>query len=160
MTAFSFYYSFPQLATNVFCKATIQALNTLGAISLVRGNSAPKRDPIPGGDVTSVVSFSGFREGFFSISLSRQFADMIFRETIEKEARDSYELKEEETGKFASKITEFARVQLQAQDYELFPATITTFHGKNGKIPWPNEGSSILTPFKTGDGNFYLETGF
>lgn len=158
--AINSYYSFPQIAVDAFCDATIQALNSMSAVSLVRGNSTFKKDTAPNGDVTSVVSFVGYRDGYFSISLSQSFADKIFGKKIEKKTRDSNGQIEDETGQLASRITGNARVQLQAQGYEIFPTTITTFSGNTEKIPRTKEGSPILTPFRTGDGNFYLEVDF
>lgn len=158
--AINSYYSFPQTAVDAFCDATIQALNSLSAVSLVRENSTLKKGTAPNRDVTSVVSFVGYRDGYFSISLSQSFADKILGTTIEKKTRDSNGQTEDEAGQLASRITGNARVQLQAQDYEIFPTTITTFLGKTEKIPRTKGGSPILIPFRTGDGNFYLEVDF
>ncbi len=153
-------FFFGRTAADAFGEATIQALYSIEVLSLVRGNSTRKMDNTPNGDVTAIVHFTGNRDGYFSIGFSRSFAGNHFENMTDESADETNEDLEEEIGKFASKIAAGARDQLQSQGHDIFPTSITVIHGNDETLPRTRAGTPILTPFKTGDGNIYLEVDF
>ena len=147
-------------AKETFNDAAIRVLYSAGIVSLVRGNSTLKNDNVPLGDVTVVIHFTGHRDGFFSASFSQMFADKFAIIATQEKTPSSDDLMDEEIGKFASQIANDGRSQLKDRGYEIFPTSLTVIHGKIEKIPRTRGGSPMLTPFRTEDGDFYLEVDF
>ena len=154
-------FPFLKIATDAFGEAAIQALYSMGAVSLVQENATRKMDNTPDGDVTAIIHFTGHRDGYFSVSFSQSFVGNNFEKATKEETDDEADKSlEEEIGKFASRIAASARDQLQSQDYGIFPTSATVIHGKNESLPRTREGAPFLIPFRTGDGHIYLEIDF
>lgn len=152
--------SFLQIASDTFSKAATNVLHTMGVASLEKGESTVKKNNTPDGDVTVVVHFIGHRDGYFSISFSQSFAEKILESGIEDNSPDLDNQFDDRIGKIAARIADKGRIHLQSQGYQFFPTSLAIIRGERPGLPRTKEKSSLLTPFTTEDGNFYLEVDF
>lgn len=146
---------------NPFLQATINVLSTMAMISPKPGKAGVKEGDVAVGDITGIIGITGHAEGSLAVSFSESCALKI----VENMVGEKYEKMTEEVadavGELTNMISGDARAQLQKAGFDFTAAIPTVVRGKDHTIRHLSQGGpTVMIPFTTDDGNFYVEASF
>ena len=146
---------------NPFLQATINVLSTMAMISPKPGKPGVKQGDTAVGDITGIIGITGDAEGSLAVSFSESCALKI----VENMVGEKYEKLNEEVadcvGELTNMISGDARAQLQKLGFNFTAAIPTIIRGKEHSVRHiPQGGTTIMIPFSTDDGDFYIEASF
>lgn len=142
---------------NPFLEGTISVLKTMAMTEPVAGKPYLKKDNQARGDVSGIIGFTGSARGSLAISFSKTailkiVSNMIgeHHSEINGEVRDA-------VGEITNMISGVARKSLEAQGFIVQAAIPTIISGENHAILHVLGGPSIIIPFKTDAGPFFVD---
>lgn len=146
---------------NPLLEATQDVLSTMAMTNAIPGQPTVKTSTEPLGDITSMIAFTGPQsQGSLAISFpnasilalnERMLGDIV--KTIDDSIKDL-------VGELTNMITGGAKRRYEAVGLDFALSRPQTFVGRNMSINHHIESSTIMVPFDSDAGNFYLEFSF
>ncbi len=146
---------------NPFLQATINVLSTMARMSPKPGKPTVKDDDTAVGDITGIIGLTGAQNGSLAVSFSESCALKIVENMVGEKYSELNQEVADAVGELTNMISGDARAQLQKLGFN-FPAAIPTIvRGKDHSIRHiPQGGTTLMIPFTTDDGDFYIEASF
>ncbi|MGB0835188.1 MAG: chemotaxis protein CheX [Psychrobium sp.] len=146
---------------NPFLDSLLNVLKTMASTDLKPGKPALKKNAIAHGDVSGLIGMVGpTTKGSLSISFEESLALKVMHRML-GEAPDT--INEEVTdmvGEITNMVTGGAKNLLGEKGYEFDMATPIIVSGKNHAITHLCDGTKIMIPFTSEDGNAVIEICF
>jgi len=142
---------------NPFLNGTLEVLKKMAAIDAVPGKPRVKTDESAFGDVSGIIGITGDALGSLALSFSeacicRVVADMLGErfEGVTQEIIDA-------TGELTNMISGASRTQMEKMGMRVYAAIPTVVHGRRHTISHILKAPSIVIPFSTAAGPFFVD---
>jgi chemotaxis protein CheX len=142
---------------NPFLEGTVDVLKTMAMVEPRPGKPYLKKGNQAKGDVSGIIGMTGSVRGSLALSFSERSIFKIVsgmlgenHGEINGEVRDA-------VGEITNMISGVARKKLEAQGYNVVAAIPTVVSGKDHAILHVLGGASIIIPFETDDGPFFVD---
>lgn len=146
---------------NPFLEATVNVLKTMAMITPKAGKPSLKGGSESKGDVSGLIGLTGLAEGSLAVSFSERCALKIVENMLGESFNEINGQVSDAVGELTNMISGDARARLQKIGYDFTAAIPTVVSGKSHSIRHiSNGGPTILLPFNTDDGEFYVEACF
>ncbi len=146
---------------NPFLQATINVLSRMAMLSPKPGKPGVKENDTAKGDITGIIGLTGDAEGSLAVSFSESCALKIVENMVGEKYDELNEEVADCVGELTNMISGDARAQLQKLGFEFTAAIPTIVRGKGHTIRHLAQGgTTIMIPFTTDHGNFYIEASF
>jgi chemotaxis protein CheX len=146
---------------NPFLQATINVLSTMAMLSPKPGKPSIKESDITVGDIMGIIGLTGHSEGSLAVSFSESCALKVVENMIGEKHEEMNEEVADAVGELTNMISGDARSQLQKVGFDFTAAIPTVVRGKDHTVRHVAQGgTTLMIPFSTDDGNFYIEASF
>lgn len=146
---------------NPFLQATINVLSTMAMITPKAGKPILKEGSVSKGDVTGIIGLTGDAEGSLAVSFSESCALKIVENMVGERYEELTDEVADAVGELTNMISGDARSQLQKMGMDVTAALPTVVRGKGHTVKHIVQGAAtILIPFQTEHGDFYVEASF
>lgn len=146
---------------NPFLESMINVLSTMAQIQAKPGKPNLKGDNVAKGDVTGIIGMAGEQA---KGSLAITFTDKAIMHIASQMLGETIDTFDESLGDVAGEITNMvtggAKRILSERGYKFEMAVPSTIIGKNHTITHNTKGPTVLIPFETDAGAFYIEVCF
>ena len=146
---------------NPFLQATVNVLSTMAMLLPKPGKPQIKESDVAVGDITGIIGLTGYAEGSLAVSFSEPCALKIVENMIGEQYTEMNEDVADAVGELTNMISGDARSQLQKLGYDFTAAIPTVVRGKDHTVRHVAQGgTTLMIPFSTENGNFYIEATF
>ena len=146
---------------NPFLQATIHVLSTMAMLTPKPGKPRVKESEVAVGDITGIIGLTGHVEGSLAVSFSESCVLKIVENMIGEKYPELNEEVADAVGELTNMISGDARSQLQKVGFDFTAAIPTVIRRKDHTVRHIAEGgTTVMIPFSTDDGNFYVEASF
>ncbi|MDP6278704.1 MAG: chemotaxis protein CheX [Nitrospinota bacterium] len=146
---------------NPFLQATINVLSTKAMLSLKPGKPRIKKSVVAMSDITGIIGLTGHSEGSRAVNFSDSCALKVVKNIIGERYEEMNEEVADAVGELTNMISGDARSQLQKVGFDFTAAIPTVVRGKDHTVRHVAQGgTTLMIPFSTDDGNFYIEASF
>jgi len=142
---------------NPFLTGTLEVLKKMAAIDAVPGKPRVKTDESAFGDVSGIIGITGDALGSLALSFSeacicRVVANMLGErfDGVTQEIIDA-------TGELTNMISGASRTQMEKMGLSVYAAIPTVVHGRHHTISHILKSPSIVIPFTTAAGPFFVD---
>jgi len=142
---------------NPFLSGTLEVLKKMAAIDAVPGKPHVKTDESAFGDVSGIIGITGDALGSLALSFTeacicRVVANMLGErfDGVTQEIIDA-------TGELTNMISGASRTQMEKMGMRVYAAIPTVVHGKRHTISHILKAPSIVIPFSTAAGPFFVD---
>lgn len=142
---------------NPFLEGTVSVLKTMAMIEPVAGKPYLKKDNHSRGDVSGIIGFTGSAKGSLAISFSKASILKIISNMLGENHTEVNGEVRDAVGEITNMISGVARKNLEAQGLNILAAIPTVVSGENHAILHVLGGPSIIIPFETSAGPFYVD---
>jgi chemotaxis protein CheX len=142
---------------NPFLEGTISVLKTMARIEPVAGKPYLKKGSQAKGDVSGIIGFTGSARGSLAISFSKASIIRVVTNMLGENHSEINDEVRDAVGEITNMISGVARKNLEAQGYTIQAAIPTIVSGENHSILHVLGGPSIIIPFETDAGPFYVD---
>jgi chemotaxis protein CheX len=142
---------------NPFLEGTISVLKTMAMTEPVAGTPYLKKDNQARGDVSGVIGFTGSARGSLAISFSKPSILKIISNMLGENYGEINSEVRDAVGEITNMISGVARKNLEAQGLNILAAIPTIVSGENHSILHVLGGPSIIIPFTTNAGPFFVD---
>ncbi len=142
---------------NPFLEGTKSVLKTMAMTEPVPGKPYLKTDTQAKGDVSGIIGFTGSARGSLAISFSKSsILNIVFNMLGENYSEINSEVRDA-VGELTNMISGVARKNLEAQGLNIQGAIPTIVSGEGHSILHVLGGPSIIIPFATSAGPFFVD---
>ncbi len=142
---------------NPFLEGTVAVLKTMAFITAEPGKPYIKKTNVSAGDVSGIIGITGDATGSLAIS----FTEACICEVVNTMLGENHTLINAEVidavGELTNMISGSARNLMEKQGIKAFAAIPTVVHGKNHTINAIYNVPSIIIPFSTLSGPFFVD---
>jgi len=142
---------------NPFLQGTLDVLKTMASIIATPGKPYVKTSMTAAGDISGIIGITGDATGSLAISFTeRCICDVVNSMLGENHASINAEIIDA-VGELTNMISGAARNLMEKQGIKAFAAIPTVVHGKNHTINAIYNVPSIIIPFATNAGAFFVD---
>ena len=146
---------------NPALNSIVNVLTTMAGITPSIGKPSIKKDEISAGVVTGLIDLVGKEtSGSLAISFSKPVALELAKNMLRQETDVIDEMIKDLVGEMANMMAGGAKAIYQEQGYEFELTLPTVIAGENHQVKHSVKGTTILLPFNTDSGEFYVEACF
>ena len=146
---------------NPVLDSIVNILVTMANLEPVAGKPSIKSDNISLGVVTGMIDLAGKQaNGSVAISFSREAAFEIVKRMLRTEPAEVDEMVRDLVGEIANMIAGGAKAKLQDKGYDFELSLPTVFAGEDHEVNHSVSGTTVVLPFKTDVGDFFVEICF
>ncbi|MDQ5985815.1 MAG: hypothetical protein CSYNP_01532 [Syntrophus sp. SKADARSKE-3] len=142
---------------NPFLNGTLEVLHKMAFVEAVAGRPYTKADSTACGDVSGIIGITGGAVGSLAISFSEQsilsITGNMLGETYKDICRDVFDT----VGELTNMISGVSRTHLEREGLIVYAAIPTVVYGKNHVIMHILKSPSIVIPFSTKYGQFFVD---
>ena len=139
----------------------VNVLTTMAGITPIIGKPSIKNDENAPGVVTGLIDLvSKDTNGSLAISFSKPVALEIANKMLATDIEDVDETIEDLVGEMTNMMAGGAKAIYQEQGYNFDLTRPTVIAGENHQVKHNVEGTTILLPFNTESGEFFVEACF
>jgi len=142
---------------NPFLEGTIHVLKTMAMTEPLAGKPYLKKGNQAKGDVSGIIGFTGSARGSLAISFSKAAILRIVTNMLGEKHSDINGDVRDAVGEITNMISGVARKSLESQGFNVQAAIPTVVSGENHAILHVLGGASIIIPFETDAGPFYVD---
>jgi chemotaxis protein CheX len=142
---------------NPFLEGTISVLATMAMVQPEPGKPFMKKDKKAIGDVSGIIGMTGSARGSLALSFSEKCILKIVSNMLGENHSQINNEVGDAVGEITNMISGVARKKLEAQGLNIVAAIPTVVSGKNHAIIHVVGGPSIIIPFETEDGPFFVD---
>ncbi len=145
---------------NPFLKATVNVLSTMAMLTPEPGKPNLKMGEVTKGDITGVIGLTGDKEGSLAVSFSTSCALKIVENILGEKHEELNDEVADAVGELTNMISGDARSQLQQMGYAFKAAVPSVIRGKGHTVKHISKGPTLVIPFTTDSGDFFVEASF
>ena len=142
---------------NPFLNGTLEVLKKMASVDSIAGKPYTKTDSTACGDVSGIIGITGNAVGSLAISFSEQsicaITSNMLGETYKDICRDVFDT----VGELTNMISGVARTYMEREGLTVYAAIPTVVYGKNHVIMHILKSPSIVIPFSTRHGQFFVD---
>lgn len=142
---------------NPFLNGTLEVLKKMAFVESIAGKPYTKTDSTACGDVSGIIGITGNAVGSLAISFSEQsicaIAGNMLGETYKDICRDIFDT----VGELTNMISGVARTHMEREGLIVYAAIPTVVYGKNHIVMHILKSPSIVIPFSTKHGQFFVD---
>ncbi len=142
---------------NPFLQGTVDVLNTMAFITAVPGKPYVKKSTASAGDVSGIIGITGDATGSLAISFTETAICTIVNSMLGENHTSINGEIIDAVGEITNVISGAARNLMEKQGIKAFAAIPTVVHGKNHTISSIYNVPSIIIPFSTPGGLFFVD---
>lgn len=142
---------------NAFLEGTISVLKTMAFIEPKPGKPYLKKDALARGDISGIIGLTGSVTGSMALSFSEKSILKIVSNMLGEEIKEINGDIKDAVGEITNMISGVARKKLESMGLNVSAAIPTVVAGKSHSIAHVLGGPSIIIPFETEDGPFFVD---
>lgn len=142
---------------NPFLNGTLEVLKKMAFIDAVPGKPAVKQDEAAFGDVSGIIGITGDALGSLALSFSEACICRIVANMLGEEFREVNREIIDATGELTNMISGASRTQMEKMGMNVYAAIPTVVHGRHHTISHILKSPSIVIPFSTPTGPFFVD---
>ena len=142
---------------NPFLEGTISVIKTMAMMEPVAGKPYLKKGNQAKGDVSGIIGFTGSARGSLAISFSRPAILRVVSNMLGENYSDINGEVRDAVGEITNMISGVARKKLESQGFNVHAAIPTIVSGESHAILHVLGGPSIIIPFETDAGPFFVD---
>ncbi|WP_228050596.1 chemotaxis protein CheX [Pontibacterium sinense] len=146
---------------NPFLTSMTNVLTTMAQIDSQPGKPTVKKTSTASGVVTGIIGMAGEQlKGSFAVSFSEPVIFAITKRMLGEEVSSVDETVIDMVGELTNMATGGAKALLAEQGFEFDMAVPVMISGKDHRIEHSSSGPTIVLPFNTEYGDFFIEVSF
>ncbi|WP_370279676.1 chemotaxis protein CheX [Pontibacterium sp.] len=146
---------------NPFLTSMTNVLSTMAQIESRPGQPAVKKSATALGAVTGIIGMAGEQlKGSFAVSFSEPVIYAITKRMLGEEVSNVNETVTDMVGELTNMATGGAKALLAEKGFDFDMAVPVMVSGKDHKIEHSSSGPTIILPFETDYGDFFIEISF
>jgi len=146
---------------NPFIQSILEVLSTMASMEAKPGKPAIKNNSVAQGDVTGVIGMAGEQlVGSLAICFTEPVIIEIYKRMLGETPSSIDETVTDMVGELTNIVTGGAKKLLAEDGYDFDMAIPAVVSGKNHSINHKSNGTTIILPFATEAGNFFIEICF
>jgi len=142
---------------NPFLEGTINVLQTMAMVVPKAGKPYLKEGKLAKGDVSGIIGLTGSARGSLALSFSQSCILKIVSNMLGEDYRDITAEVRDAVGEITNMISGVARKKLEAEGFNVAAAIPTVVSGKDHSFIHVLGGPSIIIPFETDNGPFFVD---
>ena len=142
---------------NPFLEGTMEVLKTMARVEPRVGKPHMKKDKQARGDVSAIIGMTGSAQGSLALSFSESCILKIVSNMLGENHKEINDEVRDAVGEITNMISGVARKKLEALGFKIFAAIPTVVSGKDHAILHVLGGPSIIIPFETDNGPFFVD---
>ena len=142
---------------NPFLEGTISVLKTMAMIEPKAGAPYVKKGNQAKGDVSGIIGLTGSACGSLALSFTEKCILKIVSNMLGEDYKEMNGDVNDAVGEITNMISGVARKCLEADGFNIVAAIPTVVSGKNHAILHVLGGPSVIIPFQTSDGDFFVD---
>ena len=142
---------------NPFLEGTIEVLKTMAMVDPQVGKPFMRKGNQAKGDVSGIIGMTGSARGSLALSFSEKCILKIVSNMLGENYSEINDEVRDAVGEITNMISGVARKKLEAQGFNIVAAIPTVVSGKDHAILHVLGGPSIIIPFETSDGPFFVD---
>ena len=142
---------------NPFLEATIDVLKTMAFVESRPGKPYLKKDNLAKGDVSGIIGFTGAATGSMALSFSEKCILTIVSNMLGEESKEINSDIKDAVGEITNMVSGAARKNLESLGLSISAAIPTVIAGKGHSVSHVMGGPSIIIPFETDYGPFFVD---
>jgi chemotaxis protein CheX len=142
---------------NPFLEGTMDVLKTMAMVEPQVGKPYMKKDNQAKGDVSAIIGMTGSARGSLALSFSEACILKIVSNMLGENYMEINDEVRDAVGEITNMISGVARKNLESLGFNILAAIPTVVSGKDHAILHVLGGPSIIIPFETGDGPFFVD---
>lgn len=149
------------LIINALLNALMNVLSTMAGMTPKPGDPAAKPDTLARGEVSGMLDMeSDVAKGSMAITFSDSFIKALVKRMVGDDISQIDDTAKDLTGEMANMIVGGAKGLLAEKDIDISMSTPQVLSGKNHEINHKYNGQTVILPFESDDGEFFLEINF
>ena len=141
---------------NPFLAGTLEVLNKMARIDAVPGKPHVKTDDAASGDVSGIIGITGDALGSLALSFSEACICKIVANMLNEQFDGVTQEIIDATGELTNMISGASRTQMEKMGLSVYAAIPTVVHGRQHTISHILKSPSIVIPFSTAAGPFFV----
>lgn len=142
---------------NPFLEGTVKVLKTMAFVEPRPGKPFLKKDSLARGDVSGIIGLTGSAKGSLALSFSEPCIVKIVSTMLGEDMNGINGDVKDAVGELTNMVSGVARKMLESEGYNILAAIPTVVSGKNHSIVHVLGGPSIIIPFETDSGPFFVD---
>lgn len=142
---------------NPFLAGTLEVLNKMARIDAVPGKPRVKTDDTASGDVSGIIGITGDALGSLALSFSEACICKIVANMLNEQFDGVTQEIIDATGELTNMISGASRTQMEKMGLSVYAAIPTVVHGRQHTISHILKSPSIVIPFSTAAGPFFVD---
>ena len=146
---------------NPFLESIVNVLATMADVQVTHDKPQRKENDTAYGDVTGVIGMASAQvKGSLAITFTSEAIFDISKRMLGEEVTEINGTVTDLVGEITNMVTGGAKRVLDEQGYDFDMAIPAVVSGKNHKISHKSNGMTLVVPFTTGAGKFFVEICF
>jgi len=142
---------------NPFLEGTLHVLKTMAMVEPKAGKPYLNTGMHAKGDVSGIIGLTGAASGSLALSFTEKCIFKIVSNMLGENHKEINADVRDAVGEITNMISGVARKNLESQGYNILAAIPTVVSGKNHSIVHVLGGPSVIIPFETNDGPFFVD---
>jgi len=142
---------------NPFLNGTLEVLKKMAFLDAVPGKASVKKDETASGDVSGIIGITGDAVGSLARSFSEKCICKIVSNMLGEEHHEVTKDIIDAVGELTNMISGASRTQLEKMGMAVYAAIPTVVHGHEHTITHILKSPSIVIPFSTAAGPFFVD---
>jgi len=142
---------------NPFLEGTKNVLETMAMVQPEVGKPYLKKGNIAKGDVSAIIGMTGSARGSLALSFTEKCILKIVSNMLGENYININDEVRDAVGEITNMISGVARKNLESQGFNILAAIPTVISGKDHCILHVLGGPSIIIPFETPNGPFFVD---
>lgn len=142
---------------NPFLNGTLEVLKKMAFMDAVPGKPYLKKEEAASGDVSGIIGITGDAIGSLALSFSEKCICKIVSNMLGEEHHEVTRDIIDAVGELTNMVSGASRTQLEKMGMAVYAAIPTVVHGQGHTITHILKSPSILIPFSTAAGPFFID---
>lgn len=142
---------------NPFLEGTTHVLKTMAMVEAAAGKPFLKKGNHAKGDVSGIIGMTGSACGSLALSFTEKCILKIVSNMLGEDHNEINGEVRDAVGEITNMISGVARKKLESDGYNIVAAIPTVVSGKDHAILHVLGGPSVVIPFDTKDGSFFVD---
>jgi chemotaxis protein CheX len=142
---------------NPFLSGTLEVLKKMAFLDAIPGKPSVKKDETASGDVSGIIGITGDAVGSLALSFSEKCICKIVSNMLGEEHHEVTKDIIDAVGELTNMISGASRTQLEKMGMAVYAAIPAVVHGQGHTITHILKSPSIVIPFSTAAGPFFVD---
>jgi chemotaxis protein CheX len=142
---------------NPFLDGTLEVLKKMAFLDAIPGKPSLKKEEAASGDVSGIIGITGDAVGSLALSFSEKCICKIVSNMLGEEHHEVTRDIIDAVGELTNMVSGASRTQLEKMGMAVYAAIPTVVHGQGHTITHILKSPSIVIPFSTSAGPFFID---